>query len=84
MRAGRFEGLERVPCPVTLVWPEHDRLVSRPSHLPLNVHDIQLKGCGHVPMWDDPEAVAEMLLQASGAGDGRGQAPASAARESLR
>jgi pimeloyl-ACP methyl ester carboxylesterase len=88
MRAGRFEGLDRLPCPVTLVWPEHDRLISRPSRLPGTVRNVELAGCGHVPMWDAPAALAQVLLQSADAGAGagadRGQAPASAARESLR
>ncbi len=65
MRAGRFTGMERLRVPVTLVWPELDRLVSRPAHLPATVRNVVLTGCGHVPMWDDPEAVAEVLLAGS-------------------
>jgi pimeloyl-ACP methyl ester carboxylesterase len=26
---------------------------------------VVLAGCGHVPMWDDPEAVARVLLTGS-------------------
>jgi pimeloyl-ACP methyl ester carboxylesterase len=65
MRAGRFEGLERIRVPVTLAWADHDRIVSRPKHLPQSVHSELLKGCGHVPMWDDPEQVAGLLLRGS-------------------
>ena len=36
MRAGRFTGLEHIRVPVTLGWPEYDRLVRQPAHLPLN------------------------------------------------
>lgn len=66
MRAGRFEGLERIRVPLTLVWPEHDGLVKRPPWLPDNVRNVKLAGTGHIPMWDDPAAVAETLLGASG------------------
>ncbi|MGZ6705713.1 MAG: alpha/beta fold hydrolase [Solirubrobacteraceae bacterium] len=64
MRAGRFRGLERIRVPVTLAWCEHDRLVGRPAHLPPRVRSIELRGCGHVPMWDAPEDVAGLLLTA--------------------
>ena len=65
MRAGRFEGLERIRVPVTLAWPELDRLVGRPRVLPPKVRSVVLRDCGHVPMWDDPEQVAAVLLEGS-------------------
>jgi pimeloyl-ACP methyl ester carboxylesterase len=65
MRAGRFTRLEHVRVPVTLVWPEHDRLVARPAHLPPTVRSVPLPDAGHVPMWDAPEAVGDLLLQGS-------------------
>jgi pimeloyl-ACP methyl ester carboxylesterase len=65
MRAGRFTRLEHIRVPVTLAWPEHDRLVARPAHLPPTVRSVVLQGAGHVPMWDAPHAVAELLLQGS-------------------
>lgn len=66
MRAGRFESLERIRVPLTLVWPEHDRLVRRPPWLPDNVRNVTLEDTGHIPMWDAPERVAEVLYAASG------------------
>jgi pimeloyl-ACP methyl ester carboxylesterase len=68
MRASTFSGLAEIPVPVTLVWPEHDRLIVRPRHVPENVVEADLAGCGHVPMWDDPAAVAQALLAGSQAG----------------
>ena len=65
MRAGRFADLERIRVPVTLAWPDRDRLVGRPAHLPPRVRSVVLHDCGHMPMWDDPEQVARVLLQAS-------------------
>jgi pimeloyl-ACP methyl ester carboxylesterase len=65
MRAGRFRGLERIRAPLTMAWPEHDRLVGRPARLPATVAERRLPGCGHVPMWDDPGAVARVLLDGS-------------------
>ena len=65
MRAGRFTRLEHIRVPVTLAWAEQDRLVARPAHLPPTVRGVDLPGAGHLPMWDAPEAVAEVLLRGS-------------------
>ncbi len=65
MRANRFTRLEHIRVPVTLVWPEHDRLVARPAHLPPTVRNVTLPGAGHVPMWDAPDLVADVLLRGS-------------------
>jgi pimeloyl-ACP methyl ester carboxylesterase len=65
MRAGRFTALERVGVPVTLAWPDRDRLVARPAHVPPRVQNVVLRGCGHMPFWDDPEQVAGVLLAGS-------------------
>lgn len=61
MRARRFEGLERIRVPVTLVWPERDRLVRRPRWVPDRIRNLDLPDAGHIPMWDAPEAVAAIL-----------------------
>jgi pimeloyl-ACP methyl ester carboxylesterase len=66
MRAGRFEGLERLRCPVTLVWPDHDRLIRRPLWVPDRIANVVLSDSGHIPMWDAPEALARILIDASG------------------
>ena len=57
-------------CPTTIAWGERDRLliVSRQAPrarraLPRARH-VVLRGCGHVPTWDDPEQVASVLLSA--------------------
>jgi pimeloyl-ACP methyl ester carboxylesterase len=65
MRAGRFSGLERIRLPLTFGWPDHDRLVARPAHLPPVARNVVLHDCGHVPMWDSPEQVASLLLAGS-------------------
>ena len=65
MRAGTFTGLHRMPVPTTLAWPEFDRLVGPPSTIPRGVRAEVLRGCGHLPMWDDPRQVADMLLRGS-------------------
>jgi pimeloyl-ACP methyl ester carboxylesterase len=56
--------------PVTLAWGSKDRLL--PPHQRLRARELLptarvglLPGCGHLPMWDDPDLVARMLLVAS-------------------
>lgn len=65
MRAGRFEGLDAIGVPLTFGWPDRDRLVGRPARLPPSARNFVLRDCGHVPMWDSPEQVAELLLTGS-------------------
>ncbi|MDQ6751545.1 MAG: alpha/beta fold hydrolase [Actinomycetota bacterium] len=62
MRRTVFEGLEDIHVPVTLAWAEHDRLVSPPARVPEGIQTERLAGCGHVPTWDDPARVAEVIL----------------------
>jgi pimeloyl-ACP methyl ester carboxylesterase len=66
MRAGTFGGLDRIRVPVTLAWPDRDRLVARPRRLPSWVTNVALRDCGHLPTWDDPGQVAAVLLAGSG------------------
>jgi pimeloyl-ACP methyl ester carboxylesterase len=65
MRAGYFDGLGQIEVPVTLAWPDHDRLIARPVRLPPQVRNRVLLGCGHLPMWDAPDQVAQVLLEGS-------------------
>ncbi len=65
MRAGRFTAGARIDVPVTLVWCQKDRLIARPRQLPFAAHERVLADCGHVPMYDDPAAVAAVLLAGS-------------------
>jgi pimeloyl-ACP methyl ester carboxylesterase len=65
MRSGTFADLDRIDVPVTLAWPTLDRLIARPRHLPPAVRNVTLTDCGHIPMWDDPAAVAATLLAGS-------------------
>jgi pimeloyl-ACP methyl ester carboxylesterase len=65
MRAGHFDGLDRIEVPVTLAWPDHDRLVSSPALVPPVVRSVVLRDCGHVPVWDAPDQVARVLLEGS-------------------
>lgn len=65
MRAGAFRDLDALRVPVTLVWPEYDKLVAPVRSAPPHVRQLVLPGCGHVPMWDDPAAVCAVLLDGS-------------------
>lgn len=65
MRSSHFTGGEQVTVPVTLAWCEHDRLIAPPKRLPFPADEVVLSGCGHVPMYDDPEAVARVVLAGS-------------------
>jgi pimeloyl-ACP methyl ester carboxylesterase len=65
MRSGTFTRLQDITVPVTLAWPDRDRLVARPASLPAAVRNVTLTDCGHVPTWDDPEQVATLLLEGS-------------------
>jgi len=67
----RFTGRVPVGVPVTIAWGTRDRLlpprqvrVAR-ACLP-EARILPLTGCGHVPMTDDPDLVADVLLQGSG------------------
>ncbi|MEV4160014.1 alpha/beta fold hydrolase [Nonomuraea dietziae] len=55
--------------PITIAWGEHDRLLLRRQAVRAarwsNQRVKLLRGCGHVPMSDDPELVARVILEAS-------------------
>jgi pimeloyl-ACP methyl ester carboxylesterase len=60
-------------CPVTIAWGSHDRLLLTRPHagrarerLPQARH-VTLHGCGHIPTWDDPEQVARVIAETTGA-----------------
>jgi pimeloyl-ACP methyl ester carboxylesterase len=58
-------------CRTTIAWGERDRLLIFSRQAPRaqrrlpGAHHVVLRGCGHVPTWDDPEQVARVLLEAS-------------------
>jgi pimeloyl-ACP methyl ester carboxylesterase len=62
-------GLDEIRCPVQLVFPTKDRVFPRRRYgrrlidaLPdAEVHD--LPGAGHVATWDEPELVAQAILE---------------------
>ena len=65
MRANRLTGADQIDVPVTVAWCERDRLIARPRRLPFPARETILRDCGHVPMYDDPEAVATVILDGS-------------------
>ena len=80
MRMGAFERKDDVDVPVTLAWGELDRIVGRPSRSrrPPGARYIEMPGWGHTPTWDDPEGVATLILESSGADAPAPAKPASA------
>jgi pimeloyl-ACP methyl ester carboxylesterase len=65
-----FTGAPTVP--VTVAWGDHDRLLSpvqaeRARHALPEARHVSLTGCGHVPMSDDPDLVARVILETTGA-----------------
>jgi pimeloyl-ACP methyl ester carboxylesterase len=77
MRSSRFEGLERIRCPVTLVWPDHDRLIQRPLWVPDRIDNVVLSDSGHIPVWDAPDALVQIMLNDPGANGSRSPATGS-------
>jgi pimeloyl-ACP methyl ester carboxylesterase len=65
MRAAFLSDFDQIDVPVTLAWGELDRLVRRPRTKPEHWRSLVLRGCGHIPTWDDPAQVSRALLQAS-------------------
>ena len=76
LRAGREERASRFPAaipaqiPLTIAWGTRDRLLlnaqARRARLILpGARFLPLPGCGHVPMGDDPDLVARVLLEGS-------------------
>ena len=65
----RFEG-PVTGIPVTIAWAARDRILARPKagyvrRVAPEAELLLLTGCGHVPMSDDPELVAKVLLDGS-------------------
>jgi pimeloyl-ACP methyl ester carboxylesterase len=67
MRMGAFERKDDVDVPVTIAWGELDRIVGRPSRSrrPPGTRYVEMPAWGHTPTWDDPEGVAELILESS-------------------
>ena len=61
MRQDYFRGTEALEVPVTLGFGERDRLI-RPTRLRRpGAESVVLRDCGHIPMWDDPGLVVNLI-----------------------
>jgi pimeloyl-ACP methyl ester carboxylesterase len=63
----RAEGLEAIRCPALVVWGDADRRLpvrqaSRFAAAIPGARLVVLPGIGHLPMWDDPEAVVRLVV----------------------
>lgn len=62
-----LDGLNEVTAPTLVAWPEHDRVAPQGRHSKRFVAEIPdvtfrvLEGAGHLPMYDEPTAVAAMI-----------------------
>ena len=68
---GRAEGLERVTCPVTVLWGTRDMVLpvtgaKRAGEQMPAARVERLQGLGHFPMFDDPARVASAVLEVTG------------------
>lgn len=65
----RFVGGRELQIPLTVAFGTCDWLLTRScqrrDELPAHTRWLHPEGWGHVPMWDDPDAVAELILQGS-------------------
>lgn len=73
---------EEIAAPLTVAFGELDRLI-RPARLEVRgARSVVLPDCGHIPMWDDPHLVEELILatvaQGSARGASSGRAPTTA------
>ena len=68
VRAREFSGGSEIPVPVTIAWGERDRLLlprqarRAATEIP-RARMVILRGCGHVPTYDDPGQVARAILE---------------------
>jgi pimeloyl-ACP methyl ester carboxylesterase len=81
----RFTGGHEIEAPVTVAFGARERLIPRKGRLrdelPAHTRWIELAGCGHVPMWDDPDLVARTILEGTSvATTGGGEHPPAAVR----
>jgi pimeloyl-ACP methyl ester carboxylesterase len=72
LRQGHFSGGDQIEVPVTMIWGDRERLLPRRERQAARsvravpgARLVWLQGCGHAPMWDDPPAVAQAVLEAT-------------------
>jgi pimeloyl-ACP methyl ester carboxylesterase len=80
--AARFVGGREIDVPVTIAYGSRERLLPqdgarRRDELPPHTRWLELPGCGHVPTWDDPALVSQVIRETTAQAAAR---PASASR----
>ena len=71
LRSREFSGGSGIQVPVTIAWGERDRVLlprqarRAAAEIP-KVRIVTLRGCGHVPTYDDPGQVARAILGTAG------------------
>lgn len=65
--AGTFENGESIQIPITVAFGKRDYLLNKRCRyhdkLPKHTHWVNPEKWGHVPMWLDPEGVADLILE---------------------
>ncbi|WP_335951958.1 alpha/beta hydrolase [Acinetobacter beijerinckii] len=66
--AGRFIDGQNIKIPLTIAFGTKDWLLTRKdcqmkNELPKDMKWIEPRGWGHVPMWEDPQGVAKLILE---------------------
>lgn len=67
-RGFAFENGHGLDIPVTIAFGTKDRLLLAKGYrhrdeLPSHTRWVTLPGCGHMPMWDDPELITKTILE---------------------
>ncbi len=67
-RGYAFTGGRNLDLPITVAFGTKDHLLRPrgyrlPDELPSHTRWISLPGCGHVPMWDNPDLIARTILE---------------------
>jgi pimeloyl-ACP methyl ester carboxylesterase len=83
----RFTGGRSLDVPVTIAWCSRDPLFSPQRcgvvELPADTRVAMLRGCGHIPMWDDPPRVLD-TIRSTAAGAWRSPAEVAEPAEEAR
>jgi pimeloyl-ACP methyl ester carboxylesterase len=74
MEATLFSAWDRVQVPVTLAWGEHDTQIEPIPAPRSEIRSVTLPGCGHVPIWDNPDALIRTVLETTHDRRGREEA----------